>query len=91
MITLKDIAALARLKPHELILGVAPQARHRTLLQSYLLNRHHGRAIVLRMIVRDLRGFLDMGARHAAADLLVVLRLFMSARHKAAPAPMLTR
>jgi hypothetical protein len=78
MITLKRCARLAGLNSDALVIGVAPAARHHTLLKSYQLNLHHGRAAVRRMIVRDLLGCLDIGAQRCAADLLVVLRLFLS-------------
>ena len=78
MLTLKQCAESAGLDVDELVLGVAPSARHRALLQSYRLNLHRGRAAVLRMMVCDLRGHLDVGAHVCAADLLVVLRLFLS-------------
>jgi len=79
MITLKRCASLAGLNPDALVVGVAPAARHHTLLKSYqLLNLHHGRVGVRRMIVRDLLSCLDIGALSCAADLVVVLRLFLS-------------
>lgn len=60
------------------MVGVAPMAHHYSLLQSYLLNLHRGRIAVRRMIIRDLLGYLDIGAHRSAADALVVLRLFLS-------------
>ena len=78
MITLKRCAKLAGLNLDEFVIGVAPSGRHRALLQSYLLNMHRGRAVVLRMMVCDLCGYVDIGAHGLAADLLVVLRLFLS-------------
>jgi len=79
MITLRRCAKLAGFNLDELVIGVAPSARHQTLLQSYQLNSHRGRAGVRRMILSDLLGCFDIGAHHVAADLLVVLRLFLSA------------
>jgi len=79
MITLKQCAKLAGLDPGALVVGVTPTARHYTLLKSYhLLNLHHGGAAVRRMIVCDLLSCLDIGALRCAADLVVVLRLFLS-------------
>lgn len=78
MITLKQCARLAGLDPDALVVGVAPAARHHTLLKSYQLNLHHGRAAVRRMIICDLLSCLDVGAQRCAADLLIVLRLFLS-------------
>lgn len=87
MVTLKQCVESAGLKVGELVLDIAPSARHRALLQSYLLNLHRGREAVLRMIVCDLRGYLDLGAQRFAADLLVVLRLFLSEQRDIACAP----
>ncbi|HXY58890.1 MAG TPA: hypothetical protein VEH76_09940 [Methylocystis sp.] len=88
MITLRRCASLAGLNLDELVIGVAPAARHETLLQSYLLNMHRGRVAVRKMIVCDLLGYLDIGAHRLAADLLVVLRLFLSDENQiAAPRP----
>lgn len=77
MITLAQCAAFSGLASHEMILGAVPSTKHHTLLSSYLLSLHRGAAAVREMIVSDLRGFLDLGAIHRAADLLVVLRLFL--------------
>jgi hypothetical protein len=33
-------------------------------------------------MIRDLRGCLDLGADRCAADLVIVLRLFLSRRHE---------
>ena len=78
MITLRRCAKLAGLNLDELVVGVAPAARHQALLQSYRLNMHRGPVAVRRMIVSDLLGYLDIGAHRLAADLFVVLRLFLS-------------
>jgi hypothetical protein len=79
MITLRQCARLAGLDLDTLMVGVAPEKRHETLLQSYRFNLHRGRAVVRRMIVRDLLRALDIGAHRMAADLFIVLRLFLSA------------
>jgi hypothetical protein len=47
-------------------------------LASYLLNRHRGVAAVRDILVADIRGFLDLGQPHIAADLVAVLRLLLS-------------
>ncbi len=78
MIGLSRCARLAGLTPDEIFIGVEESDRHRRLLFSYLLNLHHGRRTVRNMIVVDLRGFVDLGAEARAADLLVVLRMFVS-------------
>ena len=87
MITLKQCVESSGLKIGDLILGVAPAARHSALLNSYRLNLHRGRAAVRRMIVRDLLGYLDIGAHGCAGDLLIVLRLFLSEPHEIASVP----
>lgn len=89
MITLKRCAMLAGLDPDALVVGVPPATRHHTLLKSYhLLNLHHDRAAVRRMIVSDLLSCLDIGALRCAADLVVVLRLFLSeSEHDSPSAP----
>lgn len=79
MITVTQCAAFASLAAHELIVGVAPSARHRTLLRSYMFNLERGPIAVRDMIVADLRRFHDLDARQCAADLLLVLRLFLTA------------
>lgn len=76
MITPKRCAKHAGLELDELV--VASEARHQTLLRSYQLNLHRGRAAVRRMIINDLLGCIDIGAQGCAADLLIVLRLFLS-------------
>lgn len=76
MTTLKRCARHAGLDLDKLV--VAPEARHQTLLRSYQLNSHRGRAAVRRMILGDLQGCIDIGAQRCAADLLIVLRLFLS-------------
>ena len=78
MITIRQCAEFAGLSPDELILGVHPCARHHALLASYLLNMHRGAAAVGKMIACDLRSYLDLGAERYAADLVVVLRLFLA-------------
>ncbi|MGA8169317.1 MAG: polysaccharide deacetylase [Methylocystis sp.] len=87
MVTLKHCAEMAGLTIDELILGVTPSRRHHVLLKSYQLNSDHGRAKVLEMMVCDLRGYVDIGAHRVAADLLVVLRLFLSEQRELAAAP----
>ncbi|HEY8126164.1 MAG TPA: hypothetical protein VIF88_12195 [Methylocystis sp.] len=82
MITLTHCAKLANLDRDALVVGLTPNARHHALLKSYLFNAHRGHAEALRMMIRDLRGCLDSGADRCAADLLIVLRLFLSRRHE---------
>lgn len=78
MITVSECAAFAGLASNELVLGAVPSAKHRRLLSSYLLNLKRGPEAVRDLMVADLRGLLDLGVTSRAADLLIVLRLFLS-------------
>lgn len=78
MISLRECATASGLAPGEQLLGVAPADRHHRLLSSYLLNLSRGPVAVRDMIVVDLRGFHELGALRYAADLLLVLRLFLT-------------
>lgn len=78
MISVTQCADFAGLASNETMLGVVPSARHRLLLSGYLLNSRRGQAAVRDMIVADLRAALDLGARLRAADLLIVLRFFLT-------------
>jgi hypothetical protein len=78
MITVSECAAFAGLASNELVLGAVPSTRHHYLLSSYLLNIGRGPRAVADMIVSDMRGFLDLGVSSRAADLLIVLRIFLS-------------
>ena len=78
MITVTQCAAFAGLAADELIVGVTPSAKHRSLLSSYILNLERGPRAVRDMIIADLRRFHDLGARQHAADLLLVLRFFLT-------------
>jgi hypothetical protein len=82
MITLSRSAKLVGFHLDELAGGVAPAPRHHALLKSYLFSLHRGRAAVLRMVIGDLRACLDIGADRCAADLVIVLRLFLSQRRE---------
>lgn len=55
-----------------------PSAKHSRLLSSYLLNLERGPAAVREMIVGDIRGFRDLGARQQASDLCLVLNCFLA-------------
>jgi hypothetical protein len=68
MITLTRCAKLVKLDLDALVVGLAPHARHHALLRSYLFGEHRGHAEVLTMMIRDLRGCLDVGADPCAAD-----------------------
>ncbi len=78
MISVTRCSDIAGLTADEIILGVEACDRHRRLLCGYLLNMRRGMRAVRNMIVGDLRRYLDLGAEARAADLLVVLRLFLS-------------
>jgi|GEM_PF-2328579 hypothetical protein len=78
MLTLAQCSAVASLAGDESYVGVTPCARHRTLLDSYLTNMWRGPEAVRDMIIGDLRRCIDLGAKLRAADLLVVLRQFLS-------------
>lgn len=78
MITLEECAEFAALETSELFTGAILSARHRSLLSSYALNLWRGPIVVRKLIVGDLRAAIDLGASKYAADLLLVLRLFLS-------------
>ncbi len=78
MITFERCAAFAGLAPNEMFLGAAPSAGQHGLLSSYRLNLWRGPKVVCGLIVSDIRTFLDLGASKRAADLLLVLREFLS-------------
>jgi len=81
---------LAELVSNEALSGVSPSARHYRLLASYLwIMERLGSAAVRRLIISDLRSFLEIGAWARAADSLVVLRLFRASypEHERSNAP----
>jgi hypothetical protein len=78
MITLTQCAVFAGLASDELIAGVSPSAKHRSLLLSYLLDSERGLVAVRVRIVADLRCFRELGALRPTADRLLVLRLFLT-------------
>ncbi len=78
MITFMECAEFASLDNAELFTGAVLSTRHRLLLASYLLNLKRGPTAVRKMIVSDIRAAIDLGASKYAADLVLVLRLFLS-------------
>jgi hypothetical protein len=78
MISVAQCAALAGLDSHDMVLGVTLSAKHQSLLSSYLFNLERGPMAVRDMIVADMRRFRELGALQRAADLLLVLRLFLT-------------
>ena len=63
---------------NEIASSLAPSAKHSSLLSSYRLNLRRGPKAVSAMIVADIQSSLDLGASKHAADLLIVLRAFLS-------------
>jgi hypothetical protein len=78
MITLEECAEFAALETSELFTGAVLSTRHRSLLASYLLNLWRGSVAVRKMIVADIRAAIDLDASKYAADLVLVLRLYLS-------------
>ena len=78
MITLEECTEFAALDTSELFTGSVLSTKHRSLLSSYLLNLKRGPVAVRRMIVSDIHAAIDLGASKRAADLILVLRLFLS-------------
>ena len=78
MVTVKECAAFAGLASNEMVLGATPSATHRVLLSGYLLNLRRGPKVVRKLIVADIRMWLDFGMPKYAADSLIVLRRFLS-------------
>ena len=78
MISLSQCIDLADLGSDELLIGVAPSARHYSLLAGYALNLDRGVGAVRELIRSDLACYIDLGAKARAADLLLILRLFLS-------------
>ncbi len=78
MITIEQCQVFSGLLSSEMVMGTVPSPRHRARLSGYLLNLKWGSATVRELIVADIRAALDLGASVRAADLVVVLRLFLS-------------
>ena len=78
MITMDQCKIFSGLLSNEMVVGPVPSPKHCARLTGYLLNLKWGHATVREMIVADIRAALDLGALNRAADLLVVLRLFLS-------------
>jgi len=78
MISLGQCADLLGLAPDELALCAVPSKRHESLLRSYLFNLKRGEKAVCCMIIGDFWRLMELGAQERAADVLHVLRLFLS-------------
>jgi hypothetical protein len=90
LIPLSRCAELCGLGPHEMIPGAIPSPFHQSLYESYLMLCDRGADFVRDLIVSDMRRALDIGAERLAAELLLVLRRFLSVprgapRFRAAP------
>lgn len=79
MLSLSQCFDFTDLMPEEIILGVSLAPRHDRLLHSYQLALDRSSMIAVRdRIIADLRWFIELGAKARAADLLLVLRMFLS-------------
>ncbi|HEY8065504.1 MAG TPA: hypothetical protein VIF40_12395 [Methylosinus sp.] len=78
LIPLSRCAELCGLGPHEMIPGAIPSPFHQSLYESYLMLCDRGADFVRDLIVSDMRRALDIGATRLAAELLLVLRRFLS-------------
>jgi hypothetical protein len=78
MVTIGECVVFSGLALDEIVLGATPSNTHRVLLSSYLLNLWRGPKAVREMIVADMRLSLDLGMIKHAADLLLILRRFLS-------------
>jgi hypothetical protein len=86
MLTLDQCAEATGLSSNDFFLGVTPSGRHRSLLDSYLTNMGRGPEAIRDMMIADLRRWTQLGANARAADLLIVLRQFLSEYPQAVPA-----
>ena len=77
-ITVEQCAEFTGLALNEMVLGAIPSTRHRVLLSSYVLKLWRGPKAVRKTIVADIRMWLDLGMVKESADLVVVLRQFLS-------------
>ena len=78
MISQEECAKYAGITPGKLPSAVIASAKHWSLLESYRLNLRHGERAVCKMILGDFWRFMDLEAKNHAADLFLVLRLFLS-------------
>ena len=87
MTSLRQLGSVTGLCPQEMIVGATESEIHRAVLASYLSNLWRGSEVVRDLIVADIRSALDLGVAERAADLLLVLRLFLTTHPEAAQAP----
>ena len=81
--TLAQCAEVSGLSSNEMLVGVVPARKHERLLESYHFNTGVGAGRLSARICFDIRTALQMGAPEQAADLLVVLRLFLAQNEEA--------
>jgi len=87
MRTLEETRSAAGLRSDEIIVGTTETEALRAMLASYLSHLWRGSDVVRDLIVADLRSALDLGVEDRAADLLLVLRLFLTNHAEAALTP----
>lgn len=78
MISVRECAKLAGLAGCEICLGASPSTRQNVLQSCYLLNLWRGPKAVRKLIVADIRRWIEWGAPDRAADAFLVLRQFLS-------------
>jgi hypothetical protein len=76
--SLQDSAKCFFITARQKGLGLRLSAAHRALLSSYLLNLWRGPEAVRKLIVADIRLWIELGAPERAADAFLVLRQFLS-------------
>jgi hypothetical protein len=87
MRTLQEIRSATGLLTEELIVGATETEAHRAMLSGYLSHVWRGSDVVRGLIVADIRSALHLEVQERAADLLLVLRLFLTTHSEAALAP----
>lgn len=90
MISLARCRVLTGLSPNEMFLGAGLSAQHKLILAGYLQGLSRGPGALRKQIVSDIRTSVAVGATHRAADLLVVLRMYL-AQHPESIAPQLLK
>ncbi len=78
MVSVQDSAKCFFITTSERGPGLSLTDAHRALLSSYLLNLWRGPEAVRKLIVADVRRWIELGAPEPAADALLVLRKFLS-------------
>jgi hypothetical protein len=78
IVSLKECACRSGVALNDMVIGLSPSERHFSLLQSYLFGRPDDGSTLQDRIIEDMRDARNLGASRRAADLLLVLRIFMS-------------